>query len=62
MTYLDAAEKAAEAAKNADAAVRLMNDAEVPQFRDRAFEELGFAVHSLSLAIKELAEAHHRAR
>ena len=61
MTYLQAAQSAAEAANHADTAVRVMNDAEVPDFRDRAFEEMGFAIHQLSLAVKELAESHHRA-
>ena len=60
MTYLGAADKAQKAANHADAAVRVMNDAEVPQFRDRAFEEMGFAIGQLALAVKELAETHHR--
>jgi len=60
MTYLSAAEHADEAAKHADGAVRTMNEGEVPQFRDRAFEEMGFAVHQLSLAVAELSRTMHR--
>ena len=60
MTYLSAAGFAEEAAKHADSAVRVMNDAEMDQFRDRAFEEMGFAVHKLSLAVAELASTLHR--
>lgn len=47
-------EHAENAADHADSAVRIMNDAEVPDFRDRAFEELCFAVIELSRAVGRL--------
>lgn len=51
-----AKEHAENAAAHADAAVRVMNEGELPQFRDRAFEELGFAVLELSRAVAKLAD------
>lgn len=51
-----AKDHAENAAAHADSAVRVMNDAELPQFRDRAFEELGFAITSLAQAIQVIAE------
>ncbi len=50
-------EHAENAADHADSAVRIMNDAELPDFRDRAFEELGFAVSALGHALASLAES-----
>ena len=60
MSYLSAADFAKEAQQHADSAVRVMNNAELPQFRDRAFEEMGFAILQLSKAVEELARTHHR--
>jgi hypothetical protein len=48
---------AKNAADHADSAVRVMNDAEVSDFRDRAFEEMGFAIHQLGLAVAKIAES-----
>jgi hypothetical protein len=39
------------AASHADNAVRVMNDAVGTDYRDRAFEELGLAIHELSIAV-----------
>ncbi len=45
---------AENAADHADSAARIMNDAEVPDFRDRAFEELCFAIIEVSRALGRL--------
>ncbi len=47
---------AENAADHADSAARIMNDAELAGFRDRAFEELCFGVIELSRALGKLAE------
>lgn len=52
-----AKEYAENAADHADSAVRVMNKAELPEFRDRAFEEMGFAINQLALAVASLAES-----
>ncbi|ROR81147.1 hypothetical protein SAMN06295974_0372 [Plantibacter flavus] len=51
-----AKEFAENAADHADSAVRVMNEADLPEYRDRAFEEMGFAINQLALAIAGLAE------
>lgn len=51
-----AQEHAENAADLADSAVRTMNDADVDQFRDRAFEDLGLAVADLARAVAILAK------
>ncbi|MFE7198475.1 hypothetical protein [Microbacterium oxydans] len=48
---------AENAVDHADSAARVMNDAELPDFRDRAFEELSFAVLELGRALVKLAES-----
>lgn len=48
---------AENAADHADSAARVMNDAELPDFRDRAFEELSFAVFELGRALAKLGES-----
>lgn len=46
-----AAEYAERAAKTADRACMVMNEAAVEQFRDRAFEELCLAISDLATAV-----------
>lgn len=49
-------EHAENATDHADSAARIMNDADVPDFRDRAFEELCFAITELSRAVGRLPD------
>ncbi|WP_270353543.1 hypothetical protein [Microbacterium testaceum] len=53
-------EHAENAADHADSAARIMNDAKVPDFRDRAFEELCFAIIEMSRAVEGLDSSARR--
>lgn len=53
-------EHAENAADHADSAAQITNDAEVPDFRDRAFEELCFAILEMSRALGRLGESDRR--
>ena len=54
-----AQQHAENAVDYADDAARVMSDAEVPDFRDRAFECLSLAVLELGQAVAKIAESRN---